>query len=107
MRCRMVSTNYVHKNPPGHKRRKPKKYNVCEEWFRKVYLDDALPTREIAEEIGCVNETVNLIAKRFGIEIRPRQKRSFSGKKIHLDIEILRRLYFDEMLSAKEAGDKV
>lgn len=86
-------------------RSKPKKFHVCEEWFRKAYLEDVLPTRVIAKEIGCCDNHITDIAKRFGIKPRGRLKRSVPYAELDLDIKEIVRLYVDEEMAADKIGE--
>lgn len=86
-------------------RKRPKKFNVDRDWFEMVYSVELMPTWKIAETIGCVNEHVNAIAKKFGIAIRPRLKSSFpSPKRVSLDDKEIVRLYVEEKMAAGKIG---
>lgn len=83
---------------------KPKKFDVDPDWFYMRYAVDLAPTRVIAEEIGCVNEHVNFIAKKFGIKLRGRLKRTVPYKTLDLPTNEIIRLYVDEKMSCADIG---
>lgn len=85
-----------------------KKFHVDRDWFEKKYLVELLPTRVLAQEIGCCGNHVNKIARKFGIPVRPRQPRSIETDHLNLDIEWIKHLYLEQMMPchsiAKLAG---
>lgn len=85
-------------------RAKPKKFHVDREWFERVYVVERLETRYIAKEIGCVNEHVTAIAKKFGIAPRGKLKRTVPFPRLELDNEEIVRLYVEEKMSAADIG---
>lgn len=86
-------------------KKKPKSLKVCRAWFEKSYSSDLIPTRIMAEEIGCADETINGLADRFGIERRPRLPRSIPYPKRDIDMKEVARLYFDEMMPCDKIGE--
>ena len=82
-----------------------KAYPLDVEWFRRAYLDELMPTPLMAKQIGCCNETVNAIAKRLGIPIRPRQPKSVRTIYVHLDMAEVRRLYVEEVMPGWKIGE--
>lgn len=87
-------------------RKRPKKFHVNRDWFYQRYVKDMAPTRDIASEIGCVNDHVNALAKKFDIPIRPRLKRSVPYAKLNLNIDEIVRLYVDEKISCADIGSR-
>lgn len=86
-------------------KKKPKSLKVCRVWFEKAYSADLIPTRIMAEEIGCSDVTINNLADRFGIERRPRLARSIPHPKRDIDMTEVARLYFDEMMPCDQIGE--
>lgn len=85
-------------------RGRPKKFHVDKAWFERRYLKDMAPTHQIAKGIGCVNEHVTAIAKKLGVPLRGRLKRSIPHPRMELDLERIIKLYVeDEMASDKIA----
>lgn len=83
---------------------KTKGFSVCREWFYRKYAIESIPTRIMAKEIGCVNETINALAKRFGIPVRPRMKRTVPYTTLDLDINEIIRMYVEEEVSCANIG---
>jgi 5-methylcytosine-specific restriction endonuclease McrA len=79
-------------------RDKPKKFHIDRDWFERRYLVELIPTPHLAREIGCCNEHVNFLARRFGIPIRPRQPKTIKTDRLRLDMVEVKRLYIDELM---------
>ena len=76
----------------------PRKFNVDRDWFERLYLVDLMPTPHLAREIGCCNEHVNFLARKFGIPVRPRQREAVKRDHLRLNMDEVKRLYLEEMM---------
>ena len=88
-------------------RANPRKFHVDRKWFERVYLVERLETRHIAAAIGCVNEHVTAIAKKFGIEPRGKLKRTVPHPSLELDVDEIVRLYVDERMASDKIAERM
>lgn len=86
-------------------RSKPKSLKVCRPWFEKAYSVDLIPTRVMAEEIGCSDVTINSLADRFGIKRRARLPRSVPHPTRDIDMDEVVRLYYDDLMPCDQIGE--
>lgn len=86
---------------------KPKKFNIDPQWFYRKYAVDLVPTYILAAEIGCVNEHVNFLARKFGIPIRPRQPKAKKVIRAHFDLTRAAWLYEVMRLSCADIGEQL
>lgn len=86
---------------------KPKKFNVDPQWFYQKYAVDLVPTYQLADEIGCVNEHVNFLARRFGIPIRPRQPKAKTVVRVEFDLSRAAWLYEVMRVSCNDIGEQL
>lgn len=71
-----------------------------EDTFRRLYFDESLTLKDIAEKLGCSTWTVNTWRDEYGLEKR---REKFDEWK---DADKLRRLYWDEGLSTSEIAER-
>lgn len=86
-------------------KKKPKSLAVCREWFARSYSIDLVPTRIMAEQIGCADVTINGLADRFGIPRRPRLPRSVPHPVRNIDMDEVARLYYEELMPCEKIGE--
>lgn len=84
---------------------KQRKIKVDREWFYQKYAVELVPTRSLAQEIGCVDNHISAIADMLCI---PRRGRLPAAKttpdKYLLDISEVASLYFDKKMPCNEIG---
>lgn len=79
--------------------------------LRRLYRDEQLTQKEIADRIGCSEHTVIEWMKRHGIAARTQTEAQYLAKsnpkaaEILLDAEALRSLYYEEGLRLREIAD--
>lgn len=86
---------------------KPKKFDVDPKWFHQKYAVELVPTYLLAAEIGCVNEHVNFLARKFGIPIRPRLPKAKKVVRVQLDMARAAWLYEIMRMNCRDIGQEL
>ena len=78
------------------------KRNLDHEEVRRLYFDEEIPLRELAQKLGTSRNAIATVFREHGWKARPA-----GGHEADMDHEEIRRLYFNEKMSQKDIAQEL